>query len=195
MISLDKRGKETGRIVYKFKKVTQEGPDVVVDMDFESFDKKDQSQMSSSVQMRCNGNEMRMDASAMMGQDQSKQYEAFDMQLTSQDIIFPANLSVGQTLPDGSLHGEGGTGPMTLTMDANFVNRKVVGKETITVPAGTFDAYKITTDMNMAVKSVIKMNLDFNTVSYRADKVLWDIKTETYRKGKLIGSTELSKIF
>lgn len=195
LLSLDSRGKKSGRIVYKFKKVTKDGPDVVVDMEFESFDKKDQSQTSNSVQMRCNGNEMRMNANALMGQDQSKQYEAFDMQLTSQDIIFPASLSVGQTLPDGSLHGEGSTGPMTMTMDANFVNRKVVGKEAITVPAGTFDAYKITTDMNMTVKSIIKLNVDFNTVSYRANKVLWDIKTETYRKGKLMGTTELSRIF
>lgn len=195
MVSLDKRGKETGRIVYKIKSVTNEGPDVIVDMDFESFDQKGKSQMTSSVQMRCNGNEMRMDASAMMGQDQSKQYEAMDMQFTSKDIIFPAKLSVGQTLPDGSLHGEGGSGPMTMTTDAEFVNRKVVGKESITVPAGTFDVYKITTDMNVAVKSIIKMNIEFNTVSYRADKVLWDVKTETYRKGKLVGSTELSKIF
>lgn len=195
MVNLNSRGKEIGRIVYKITKVSKEGAEVVIDMDFESFDKKGKSEMASSMQMRCNGNEMRMDASAMMGQDQAKQYEAFDMKFTSKDIVYPANLSVGQSLPDGSMHGEGAAGPMSMTTDANFVNRKVVSKEKITVPAGTFDTYKITTDMNVAVKSVMKMNIEFNTISYRADKVLWDVKNETYRKGKLVGSTELSKIF
>ena len=117
-----------------------------------------------------------------------------EMKFTSKDIVFPAKLSVGQTLPDASLHGEGSNGPM-MTTDMTITNRKVMSKETITVPAGTFDTYKVTSDMNVATRAIVKINFDFNTVSYRSDKVLWDVKTETYRKGKLMAITELSKIF
>ena len=63
MLSYDAKGKENGRLVYKIKKVSQEGPDTVVEMDFESYDKKDKSQMTNTFTMRCNGNEMRLDAS------------------------------------------------------------------------------------------------------------------------------------
>ncbi|MPR35480.1 TapB family protein [Salmonirosea aquatica] len=195
MVTSNGNGKQMGRLVYKIKKVSKDGSDVVVDMDFESFDAKGKSQMANSMQMRCNGNELRVDASSMMMQDQNKQYEAFDMKFTSKDIIFPAKLSVGQTLPDASLHGEGSSGPMAMTTDMAITNRKVEGKETVNVPAGTFDTYKVTSDMNVTSRTVVKIAFDFNTVSYRSDKVLWDIKTETYRKGKLISITELSKIF
>lgn len=194
MLSYDAKGKENGRMIYKVKKVSKDGPDTVIEMDVETFDKKDKSQMSNTFIMRCNGNEMRLDASSMMPQGQEKQFENFDMTFTSRDIIYPANLSVGQTLPDGSLHGEGASGPMSMTMDTEFINRKVEGRESITVPAGTFDTFKISSDMKISVKSVIKMNMDFSSVSYRSPKILWDVKTETYRKGKLMGTTVLSKI-
>ena len=194
MMTSNEKGKQVGRLVYKIKKVSKEGADAVIDMDVESFDAKGNSQTANSMQMRCNGNELRVDANMMVGQDQSKQYQAFDMKFTSKDIIFPAKLSVGQTLPDASLHGEGSNGPI-MTTDMTITNRKVAGKETITVPAGTFDTYKVTSDMNVATRAIVKINFDFNTVSYRSDKVLWDVKTETYRKGKLVSTTELSKIF
>ena len=135
-----------------------------------------------------------MDAAAMLGEEQRKSFQSFDMKFTSKDIVYPSNLSVGQTLPDGSLHGEGAAGPMSVTTDMTMTNRKVVGKETLTVPAGTFDTFKITSDMNVNTKTVMSMGFDFQTVSYRADNVLWDVKTETYRKGKLIGKTLLSKV-
>jgi len=195
MVTSNGNGKQTGRVVYKIKKVSKEGADTIIDIDFESFDGKGKSQMVNSMQMRCSGNELRVDASSMMMQDQNKQYEAFDMKFTSKDIVFPAKLSVGQTLPDASMHGEGSSGPMSMTTDMAITNRKVESKETITVPAGTFDTYKVSSDMNVTSKTVMKIGFDFNTVSYRSDKVLWDVKTETYRKGKLISTTELSKIF
>ena len=61
-------------------------------------------------------------------------------------------------------------------------------------PPVAFDTFKISSDMNINMKSVVKMNMEFSAVSYRSPKVLWDIKTENYRKGKLIGTTVLSKI-
>jgi len=195
MLSYDAKGRESGRLIYKVKNVSKEGADTVLEMEFESFDKKDESQSKNTFKMRCNGNEMRVDAASMMPQGQGSQFESFDMTFTSKDIIYPASLSVGQKLPDGSFRGEGATGPMTVTMDADFTNRKVEGKEQITVPAGTFDVFKISSDMNISMKTVMKMSFDFSSISYRSPKVLWDIKTETYRKGKLSGSTVLSKIF
>lgn len=195
MVSSNAKGKETGRLLYTIEKVSKDGADLVIQMKVESKDTKGKSDMSNTMQMRCNGNEIRVDASTLIGQEQNKQFESFDMKFTSKDIVFPAKLSVGQTLPDASLHGEGSSGPVAITTDMTITNRKVEGKETIKVPAGTFDTYRVSSDMNVSTKTIMKISLDFNTVSYRSDKVLWDIKTESYRKGKLMGVTELSKIF
>lgn len=195
MVSSNAKGKETGRVLYTVEKVSKDGADVVIQMKVVSTDTKGKSNMSNTMLMRCNGNEIRVDASTLMGQDQNKQFEAFDMKFTSKDIVFPAKLSVGQSLPDASLHGEGSSGPIVVSTDMTITNRKVEGKESIKVPAGTFDTHKVTSDMNVSTKTIMKISLDFSTVSYRSDKVLWDIKTESYRKGKLMGITELSKIF
>lgn len=195
MISFDAKGKENGRIVYKIGNVSKEGATTIVQMNMESYDKKGTSNFKSTYDLRCNGSELKVDASAIIGEDQRKSFESFDMKFTSEDIVYPANLSVGQTLPEGSLHGEGAAGPLNIVTDMTIANRKVAGKEKITVPAGTFDAFKVTSDMNIASKTVMKITMDFQTVSYRAPNVLWDVKTETYRKGKLMGTTELSKIY
>ena len=194
ILSYNARGKENGRMIYRVKKVSKDGPDTVIEMDFESFDKKDKSQMTNTFTMRCNGNEMRLDASSMMPQGQGQQFESFDMTFTSKDLVYPANLSVGQKLPDASLHGEGSAGPMSMETNTDFINRKVESQEKVTVPAGTFDTFKITSDMNVDIKSVMKMNYEFKTVSYRSPKILWDVKSETYRNGKLMGTTVLSKV-
>ncbi len=195
MINYDGKGKESGKLIYVIKNISKQGADTKIEMDFESLDKKGKSAMKSTYTMLCNGNELRVDANAFLNEEQRKSFQSFEMTFTSKDIVYPGNLSVGQKLPDGSLSGEGATGPMTVEVDMVMNNRKVEAKEKITVPAGTFDTFKITSDMNIATKTIMKMAFDFQAVSYRAKGVLWDVKTETYRKGKLIGSTVLSKIF
>jgi hypothetical protein len=194
MITYDNKDKENGRMIYRVKDVSKDGATTVVKMDMEAFDKKGKPTMTSTYTLRCNGNEMRVDAAAMLGEEQRRSFESFDMKFTSTDIVYPSNLSVGQTLPDGALHGEGAAGPMNVITDMTMTNRKVVGQETLTVPAGTFDTYKITSDMSVKTKTVMNMGFEFETVSYRANDVLWDVKSETYRKGKLIGKTVLSKV-
>ncbi len=84
---------------------------------------------------------------------------------------------------------------MNLSYSMTMKNRKVVAQENLTVPAGTFNAYKVTSDMTINNKTIVNLSIDFQTVSYRSPSVLWDIKTETYRKDKLMGYSVLSKIF
>ena len=129
---------------YTVEKVSKDGADLGIQMKVVSSDAKGKSNMSNTMQTRCNGNEIRVDASTLIGQEQNKQFEAFDMKFTSKDIVFPAKLSVGQTLLDASLHGEGRSGPVAITTDMTITNRKVDGKETIKVPAGTFETVSYT---------------------------------------------------
>lgn len=195
MANYDGKGKLTATTIYKIKGVTSEGGYTVIDMDFESLDKKGKSEMKSTYKMRCNGNELLIDANSFLGPEQRKSFESFEMKFTSKDLVFPAKYTVGQTLRDGSLHGEGSSGPIAADLDMLISNRKVVAQEKVTTPAGTFDAYKVTSTMNISTKTFMKMSFDFETISYRAAGILWDVKSETYRKGKLMGSSELTKIF
>ena len=195
MDSFDGKGKPAGKMTYKIASVTNEGGTSVITIDFESFSNKGKSELKNKYKMRCNGNSITLDASSLISQEQLKSFENFNMKFTSEDIEYPTKLSVGQTLKNASLKGEGASGPLAIVINMLISNRKVESQEKLTIPAGTFDAYKISSDMNMETKMGLGVKMDFHTISYRAPGVLWDLKSETYRKGKLMATTELTKIY
>jgi hypothetical protein len=195
MNNFDGKRKPTGKISYKIASVSKEGSDVIYTIDMESFNSKGKSEMKSTYKMRCNGSTLKMDARSLISEEQMKSVQDFQMKFTSQDIEYPGTFTVGQELKDASLKGEGTSGPLTINMNMLIANRKVESQEKITVPAGSFDAYKITSDMTMETAMGMKIRMEFQTVSYRAPGVLWDLKTETYRKGKLMAASELSRIY
>ena len=84
---------------------------------------------------------------------------------------------------------------MPVVFNLFIKNRTVAGQEKLTIPAGSYDVYKINSDMNMEMVMGFPVKMEMQTVSYRAPGVVWDLKTETYRKGKLMGYSELSKIY
>jgi len=195
MASLNAKGKQEATIKYRFTSVKQEGDFTVVEVEMETLNSKGKSEATQKYTMKCNGNEYLVDAAAFIAQDQFKSLEGFNMTFKSEDVVYPGQLSEGQTLKNASLNGTGNMNGIPVTFDLYITDRKVGGKEKITTEAGEFDAFKITATNKMTTKTVIAVNLEFETVSYRAPGVLWDIKTETYRKGKLMGSTVLTKIY
>ena len=77
-----------------------------------------------------------------------------------------------------------------MNLVVKIINRKVVGNETVTVPAGTFECYKITYDME--TKMMMKIN---SSVSEYINMGAGIIKTETHdSKGKILGTTILTEL-
>lgn len=195
MTSFNGKGKPTGTLHYKFARVSQEGGYTVVEIEMESFSEKGKPQSKQRLKMRCDGNESLIDAGSLIMEDQRKTYDSYNMKFTSQDIVYPNQYNVGQTLKDASLKGSGDMSGMPMSLEMELTDRKVTAKEAITVGAGTFDAYKITATNKVVSKTIIPVKVQFETVSYRAPGVIWDVKSETYSRGKLVGSTELTKVF
>lgn len=195
MANYDGKGKLIGTMTYKIAKVTSQGGMSVITIDMESFNPKGKSELKNTYEMKCDGNTLYLDASTLINQEQMKSFENFQMKFTSTNIEFPNKFSVGQKLKDASMKGEGTSGPMTMNFNMLISNRNVESQEKITIPAGTFDAYKITSDMKMETKMGFGITIDINTISWRTPGVLWDLKTESYRKGKLFSRSELTKIY
>jgi len=195
MANYDGKGKLTGTMTYKIVKVTSQAGMSVISVDMESFNPKGKSEFKNSYEMKCDGNTLFLDAGSMINKEQMKSFESFQMKFTSTNIEFPNKFTVGQKLKDASMKGEGTSGPMAMNFNMLISNRNVDSQEKITVPAGTFDTYKITSDMKMETKMGFGITIDMNTISWRAPGVLWDLKTESYRKGKLIARSELTKIY
>lgn len=195
LTNYDAKGKEDSKTLLIIKDAKKQGQGWLIEMSIQNTDKKNKELYTGMYKMLCTGDELLVDANSFMGEEQRKMFDSFEMKFKSKDISYPARLSVGQTLPNGSLDGEGSAGPMSVTMGMTMTDRKVVSKEKLTTPAGTFDTFKVTNKMNITTKTVMSMAFDFETVSYRAPGLLWDVKSETYRKGKLVSSSVLSKIF
>lgn len=193
--NFDGKGKPTGKFVYKIAKITKEGANTVFTVEMELFNTKGKSELKNSYQMKCDGNVLQMDVSSLINQEQLKTFESMEMEFTYDNIEFPVNLSVGEKLKDASVKGTGKSGPVPMTFNMIISNRNVTGQEKLTVPAGTYDAFKINSDMNMEMVMGIPVKVAMQSISYRAPGVIWDLKTENYRKGKLMNYSELSKIY
>ena len=112
-----------------------------------------------------------------------------EMKITGDMISLPADLSVGQSLPDASMDMEA-EGPIAIKMHSEMVNRKVEGQEKITTPAGAFDCFIISYDQSM--KTIIKMD---SSCKQWLSKEAGMVRSEFYNKaGKLTGYQELTSL-
>lgn len=189
------KDKSTGKIVYQVKDVRREGSATVMDITAQFQDEKGKQLSPYTIHYTCTGDELVADMSGMMQSMQSGLKDG-EMRMKSNKLVYPGKLSVGQKLADGQMEAEMiSKGSTLMTMNMTMSNRQVESKAPLTTPAGTFDAYKITSDMNFENRMMgIPIRGTMRTVSYRAANQLFDVKSETYNKnGKLVGYTLLSK--
>ncbi|WP_020601791.1 hypothetical protein [Spirosoma spitsbergense] len=194
MTTFNTKDKPTGKISYNVNDVHKEGGSTIMDMTAQFEDEKGKQRPPYTVRYTCTGDELVADLSGMM---QSMQSNMKDMELKMKmnKLIYPSRLSVGQKLGDGQIEAELSTNGNTMsTMMMTMGNRKVEGTASITTPAGTFDTYKVTSDMDMENRVFgMPIRSSMQVVSYRSNNQILDVKSETYRKGKLIGYTLLTK--
>lgn len=195
MSTFNAKDKPTGKIIYDVKDVHKEGGSTIMDMTAQFEDEKGKQRPSYNVRYTCNGDELVADLSGMM---QSMQSSMKDMELKMKmnKLVYPSKLTVGQKLSDGQIEAElGNNGNTMMNMTMIMANRQVEGKESVTTPAGTFDTYKITSDMNMENRVMgMPIRTNMHVVSYRASNQILDVKSETYNKsGKLMGYSLLTK--
>jgi hypothetical protein len=196
MTNYNPKDKPVGKMTYQVNKVSKEGGATVVDVTVQMQDEKGKQQPSYSVRYTCNGNELVADLSGMMQAMQTSMKD-MEVRMKSNKLVYPGKLSVGQTLADGELDADMvSRGNTMMQMNMKMTNRKVDSKETVTTPAGTFDTYKVSSDMNVENRVMgMPIRSTMRTVSYRADNQLFDIKSETFNKnGKLMGYSLLSKL-
>ena len=112
-------------------------------------------------------------------------------------LAYPSQFSTGSKLPDGEMQAEMyNKDTKMMDMDMKVINRTVESKENLTTPAGTFNVYKINSDIEMNNRAMgIPLRSTARSVSYRANDILFDVKTEVYNKnGKLKSYTVLNKL-
>jgi len=180
----DKKDKVSGVMDY----VVKEFSGNTATLFYEMHDDKGKMILSSEYGVTCTNDGIKVDFSSMMSPELLGQYEDMEVEMSGTDLLYPNNLSTGQSLPDADVLMTVKMPPLNMKMNMNFFNRKVEGKESVTTPAGTFDCYVISYD------SEAKMGVKMTTSSK-----LWlsegfgMIQQETYnKKGNLMGKSLLT---
>lgn len=188
--SMDDKGKITGTSRITMLDVIQAGSSATYNVKAEYFDEKNRPQPAREYSMKCEDGVFSIDMKSLIDPKSMESFKDMEVSFSGTDMTFPSSMSVGQVLPDADITMAASTGGMTLMkMTIVITNRKIESKESITVPAGTFECYKMTYDIE--TRMGIKIT---STAAQWMHKGAGSVKTETYdKKGKLLGSTVLSE--
>lgn len=191
----DAKGKESGVQNWTITNVTKNGNGYVSTVNNVMTDEKGKEIGKSTGEYKCEGGVLKADVRMAMPAGQMGAYQPGEAKLESGYLEYPSALSAGQTLKDVDVTMDIGMagGGMTGTADIKQMNRKVETKEPVTTPAGTWEAYKITYNSTMKIKMIVGMTMNFDVSEWFVPGV-GVVKTETYRKGKLAGSTMITSI-
>jgi len=161
------------------------------------LDKKGEESTSLTYEYICENGVLKIDMGKFIPKESFGNDSDIEFDMKGDYLEIPENLEVGQELKDGQIEGkiimEDNPAMANMTMAIRIFNRKVVSKEDITTPAGTFSCYKISYDMESTTK-VMGMNtkVKLGGIEY-VTKGVGVIKTESYNKnGKLSGYSILS---
>ncbi|HRY33621.1 MAG TPA: hypothetical protein P5531_11695 [Bacteroidales bacterium] len=130
-----------------------------IDVQVNSFDAKGKEAMSNKLTFRCSHGEFIWDMNDLMkGMPAMEGMEDMKIKISGSDLKFPSRLQVGQKLEDAEINFAMESGGMVMmTIKVRIINRKVVAKENITTPAGTFDCYKLSYEVDTESMFSMKM--------------------------------------
>jgi hypothetical protein len=188
--SFDKKNSLTSITRHQVKDITQSGNAVSATIEVKAFDKKEKFLGVNEFTVKCEDGTYYIDMKNYMNSEALAAYEDMDIKIESDNLEMPSSIKVGDRLNDGSLMiTVSSSGMKLMTMTTDISNRKVEAEEKVTTDAGTFDCYKISYDLT--TKMMMTMNL--SAIEWYA-KDVGMVKSESYSKGNLSGTTVLTAI-
>jgi hypothetical protein len=187
--SYDKKDKATGSSTQKVVEKEQKGDNVSLVVQSLTFDKKGEKVMEGEFNVSCEDGKFYMDMRNFLDPQSMAAYEDMEIEVDSKDMVYPSNLKVGDELPNASISvSMKSSGVNMFNMNILITNRKVEAREEITTPAGTFDCFKMSYDIE--TKMMVKVQA--KAIQWIAEDVGM-VKSESYSKnGKLEGYSLLT---
>ncbi|MEO5648877.1 MAG: hypothetical protein ABIR03_03015 [Ginsengibacter sp.] len=196
----DGNGKNLNTSQMVINKVYKQGAATVADVDI-----SDNNKNEFTMQFKCAGDKLYMDFASAIKQVMAKnnpenksaiQQASENMEMGFSDgfMSFPKNMYPGQQLDDAIFTMKTNSANMGMDITTSLTGRKVIAKEKVTTPAGTFDCVKVTGQRNTTMKVLGK---DRNMGKPSQEHVwiaagIGTIKQENYTdKGKLESMSHL----
>lgn len=189
--NLDAKGKLTSTIRSTCMDVEKAGGAIIYKIKSEYADAKNKNLSTREYNMKCENGKFYVDMQSFVDPKSMEAFKDMEVSVDGKDLIYPSGLAAGQVLPDASVTISASSGGVKLmNLVVNITNRKVVGTELVTVPAGTFECFKITYDVE--TKMLFKIN--GSAVEY-VNMGLGSVKTETFdKKGNISATTMLVEL-
>jgi hypothetical protein len=190
-VNLDKKGKQTSTTTTEVVSVKNIDGVTFYKVHQLISDGKEKNDMENDFEYQCDGDKFIIDMETVLNGEQMKAFEGGKVVAEVENMYIPNELEEGMELNDGHIKMDVYVEPLTTTITARAFYRKVVGKETVETPAGTFEAWKI--DGNIESKFAF-MRFAFRVLEWYVEDI-GIVKSETYDdKERFVGSTLLQKI-
>ncbi|MEO5942904.1 MAG: hypothetical protein ABIP30_00385 [Ferruginibacter sp.] len=198
--TLDAQGKETSTSVTTITKVSNVSGAEVSEVEIKTHSATLADYKSTGKYM-CDGKMLSYDMSGFLASLQKK-----GTKIETPVVQFPINVSEGEALPDASYSFTTTMGTKSMKVTCVIKNRKVEAKESITTPAGTFEAYKISNDVDSKMEmdgTDEKMKTMMEAMKDKMPKihyVMWYVpsvtvvKMEMYTGDKISSTSEITSI-
>ena len=186
----DKKGTEVKQSINEIIDFSESGNASRATIQTTLKDLKKNEDFTATFHVTCEGDKITLDINDMLQKQMESEMEGKDVTVVIEgtDPVYPNNLEVGQSLPDVRSDIKISSGSANFNFHVYSTNRKVVGKEKVTTPAGTFDCVVITMDND--IKTLLPKS--GSSKSWMAEGVGM-VKQEDYNKsGKLTESQVLT---
>ena len=186
--SFNAKDKITGSYQHDLKEIKEDGGNKSAVVTITNFDKDGAEVYKNDVDISCKDGVYYIDMKNYMNGQSMGAYESMDATVEGDYLDMPGNMKAGDKLKGGKLSIQiSNSGVSIINMTTTISNRTVEAIENVTTEAGTFECYKITS--NVSFKAIMEMNM--NVVEWYA-KDVGLVKSETYKSnGKLTSRTEL----
>lgn len=187
----DKKGKLSAKSAQKVTVFKQTANGAEAEIAIKMYDDKGKLISENALEVKCESGTFYFDMSGYLNKEMMSAYESMEVEVSTDNLEMPSKIKVGEHLKDGLINIEiSSSGMKIMTMEVVVSDRKVLGEESVTTSAGTFDCYKIsqTVITKMMMKLVVK-SIDWLSPGTGM------IKSESYSDSdKLTGRSELIEI-
>lgn len=189
MTITNKKGKETGKLIYIISNLSQKGNVATATINSEFIDKNGKTVSKATNNAQCENGILMMDMKMFIPASQQEQMGDFSGSATTDFLEYPSTMKEGDVLKDASLSMDfKSTSGLGGHISIDMTNRKVEGKENITTPAGTWSCFKITYHSKIIFKMGIGIPMNSNVTEWYAPG-FGTVKTESNS-----GNTEITAI-
>ncbi len=189
----DNKNSETGTTRYTITKVNKMGNDMDITYIILKMDKDKKVQFDDEITVHYKDDKLHFDMSSIFRQSILKEKGELpkNFKISGSDVITPSYLKVADKLPNSHVDMAIKRGIINIKIAINITNRTVEALENITVPAGSFEAFKVNSEMS-AKASIINRS---STSTEWLVKGIGMVKSESYnKKGELESYTELVSV-